>query len=731
MKKRLLSTLLALCMALALLPGTARAADGYPTSGSCGENVTWYFDASTGTLTISGNGPMADYARTSDGDYVHLNSDADEVSWGSASLPWGEWIESFEIAWIRVLIITPGVTSVGSGAFSAVNSLTNVTIPNSVASIGMGAFSHCSSLTSVTIPSSVTSIGDFAFEGCNSLASVTIPNSVTSIGIGAFKNCSSLTNVAIPNSVTSIGDDIFWSCNSLTSVTIPNSVTRISGYAFRDCDSLTDVYYNGSEGQWKQISIGYNNPLANATIHYNSAGPDQGDSTPSNSTPGGNQDQETSSPNANEYIYNTPDPGEDMKLDTSSLNTVTDPTTAAEAVRDQVGGMTQEQKESPTGIDLATLYAETAVAKAASKPVSGPDILINAVNVAGLETKAAEALSAVENALDDGGIVTARELFKTVTFTTNATSQITIRIDPDVLGTEVDKVCVEMPDYALTFKLADLEADLTDSLTFKAAPANVETLSVKNAVDIEVPGGSMASSITVSLPTDKNMATTYQVVVSSTGTTAASKYNPATTDIDGKVNASGTYSVDTNEMDFTDITNKSTEMQKAIKYLAAHGIVMGSGGTNYSPNDSISRAELTALVLRALGKVDSKATPTFTDVTQANWYYATAASSQKLGYITGFEDNTFRGTTTINKEQIVVVAARVLGGEMNYKTPSNIATYLSKYSDTVVSWAQPQVALATRENLVVYRTDGTFSGAKNMTRGDAAIIIYRLFQRIW
>ena len=435
-------------------------------------------------------------------------------------------------------------------------------------------------------------------------------------------------------------------------------------------------------------------------------------------------------PSESEYIYSISDLGADITLDAGRLNGVTDSASAATAVRDMVGGMTQEQKGSATGVDLATLYAETAVAKAASKSVVGTDILINAAAVADVAAEAAQTLSAVENALSNGGITTVRELSQTVTLLTNET-EITIRIDPDVLGTKVDKVCVETPGYALTFKLSDLAPDLTSILTFKAAPTNIETLSVKNAVDIEMPGGSMASSITVSLPTDKSTDTTYQAVVSSNGTAAASKYNPATTNIDGKVNASGTYTVETNEMDFTDITSKSTEMQKAIKYLAAHGIVMGSGGTNYSPDDSISRAELTALVLRALGKVDSKATTSFTDVTPANWFYATAASSQKLGYITGFEDNTFRGTTTINKEQIIVVAARVLGGEMNYKTPSNPAAYLSKYSDTVVSWAQPQVALATRENLVVYRTDGTFSGAKNMTRGDAAIIIYRLFQRIW
>ena len=462
-----------------------------------------------------------------------------------------------------------------------------------------------------------------------------------------------------------------------------------------------------------------------------------------------------------EYIYDTPDPGEDTKLDAERLNRVTDPTSAAEAVRNMVNGMTQAQKNSPTGIDLATLYAETAVAKAASRSFTGEDILINSAAVADLATEAEQALTAVETALVNGGIATARYLSSTIALTTTSTSEISIRIDPDILATGVDKIRVEGPSYALTFNISELEEDLTSILTFKAEPvstagaalsrgndvasltatllvnrtANTEPVYLANtgtnAVKVTLPGGSISNPVTVSLPKDNSKDTTYQAVVNSTGTATSSKYNPATTAVDGKVNTSGTYTVTTKEVNFTDIANKSAEMQKAIKYLASKGIISGTGGTNYSPDASISRAEIAALLVRALGKLNSSATNSFTDVKSSDWYYSAAGSSQKAGYISGFEDNTFRGTNPINKEQIVAVAARVLISDMKYKTPNNTATYLSKYSDTVASWAQPQVALATKENLVVYRTDGTFSGAKNMTRGDAAIIIYRLFQKIW
>ncbi len=153
------------------------------------------------------------------------------------------------------------------------------TIPSSVTIIGIYAFSGCASLESVTIPDSVTTIGEYAFSDCTSLTGVTIPDSVTSIGWNAFYNCTSLTGVTIPDSVTTIGYRAFAYCTSLTSVTIPNSVTEIGGDAFYWCTSLTDVYYGGSETDWAAISIESNNTcLTNATIHYNSTGPDDSES---------------------------------------------------------------------------------------------------------------------------------------------------------------------------------------------------------------------------------------------------------------------------------------------------------------------------------------------------------------------------------------------------------------------------------------------------------------------
>ena len=237
--RRLVALALTLCM-LAALTAEIFAAD-IVDSGHCGgegdgKNLTWTLD-SEGTLTIYGNGKMADYEYHG-GPWASTKVKSVSIKSGVTCI--GDYA-FYNCTNLTGVTLPNSVTSIGKGAFSYCSSLASITIPSSVTSIGAAAFSHCSSLTSVTIPNSVTSIGGSAFSCCSSLKSITIPNSVTSIGRSAFYDCSSLTSITIPSSVTSVGEYAFFDCSSLTSVTIPNSVTSIGDSAFSCCSSLTSV----------------------------------------------------------------------------------------------------------------------------------------------------------------------------------------------------------------------------------------------------------------------------------------------------------------------------------------------------------------------------------------------------------------------------------------------------------------------------------------------------------
>ena len=77
------------------------------------------------------------------------------------------------VAGCSTTVIPHTVITIGRGAFSNLNNLTEITIPNNVITIKYGAFCY-SGLTSITIPASVTTIEDAAFnDGKNTNAVLT------------------------------------------------------------------------------------------------------------------------------------------------------------------------------------------------------------------------------------------------------------------------------------------------------------------------------------------------------------------------------------------------------------------------------------------------------------------------------------------------------------------------------------------------------------------------------
>ena len=63
----------------------------------------------------------------------------------------------------------------------------------------------------------------------------------------------------------------------------------------------------------------------------------------------------------------------------------------------------------------------------------------------------------------------------------------------------------------------------------------------------------------------------------------------------------------------------------------------------------------------------------------------------------------------------------------------NTYSVLSECSDAydIADWGKNDVALAANTNMVVRRKDNTFVPNDEMTRGDAAVVLKRLFDKVW
>ncbi len=132
------------------------------------------------------------------------------------------------------------VTAVIGSAFAG-SSLLTVTFPSSVDSVGDYAFAD-SALTSLTLNSGLNDIGMGAFSGCVSLSEATIPSSVTSISESSFEGCTSLRSVTwSATGSASIGISAFEGCTTLSTFAIPDRATTINDRAFYGCTSLAAV----------------------------------------------------------------------------------------------------------------------------------------------------------------------------------------------------------------------------------------------------------------------------------------------------------------------------------------------------------------------------------------------------------------------------------------------------------------------------------------------------------
>lgn len=311
MKKRklVLALMLSLMMLVTIIPsfsfadatgGTGSSAGSgttsAATSGTCGatgnDHVTWSFDESSGTLTISGTGAMADYTVNGSGD----------------DRPWKDYAES-----ITKVQISEGVTSLGKSAFQNLTALRETNIPASITQLGDHIYRGDASLTTVnwakgfTAPKitdtdsnaskySGTYVPTSMFDGCTSLGanqelSAWLPESFTGVGCAAFRGTAfkvdfeKWTNLSyigaygfamMPNldAVTvkstwqlglrgdnktscafkgsgaknvvielreSIPLGLFQDCASLTSVTLPDEAKTIGLYAFAGTTALEGI----------------------------------------------------------------------------------------------------------------------------------------------------------------------------------------------------------------------------------------------------------------------------------------------------------------------------------------------------------------------------------------------------------------------------------------------------------------------------------------------------------
>ena len=152
--------------------------------------------------------------------------------------------------------------TIGAQAFSDMDSLVSVVLPDGLKTIPSRAFSGCDSLTQVTMGNGVESIEEYAFSECPTLANIYI--STTSGGKGSGdSDYNTSYNMTMPSSLKTIGNFAFYRSITASSATTRKilfnaALTTIGQSAFDGCNRIAFIDYADADTAVSLTEIGNN-----------------------------------------------------------------------------------------------------------------------------------------------------------------------------------------------------------------------------------------------------------------------------------------------------------------------------------------------------------------------------------------------------------------------------------------------------------------------------------------
>ncbi|MBW7452706.1 S-layer homology domain-containing protein [Paenibacillus sepulcri] len=178
---------------------------------------------------------------------------------------------------------------------------------------------------------------------------------------------------------------------------------------------------------------------------------------------------------------------------------------------------------------------------------------------------------------------------------------------------------------------------------------------------------------------------------------------------------------------FADLANHWAK--EDIETLAAKLVVEGTGANKFEPKRNITRAEFAALIVRSLGLDATGTTSKFSDVSSSQWYAGVVATAAEAGIVQGDDKGKFNPNANITRKELSAMVVRALGyaGKEVTLTDAEASAALAAFTDaSSLGWAKAEVAAAVKSGIVLGQTTTKVVGDASASRAEAATMVIRL-----
>ncbi|MEK5438826.1 hypothetical protein BSK65_03785 [Paenibacillus odorifer] len=177
---------------------------------------------------------------------------------------------------------------------------------------------------------------------------------------------------------------------------------------------------------------------------------------------------------------------------------------------------------------------------------------------------------------------------------------------------------------------------------------------------------------------------------------------------------------------FSDIVSHWAKQD--IMEMVTKGIVEGMDADSFAPNNNITRAQFAALIARALDLTEGSGGNPFTDVKSGVWYEDTVKKAYAAGIISGLSKTKFAPEKSITREEMTTMLMRAKAYASGVKVDSMASDSTTTFKDDskISPWAKASVGFALKSGLMKGRTQTTFAPKESATRAESATVIKRL-----
>ena len=156
---------------------------------------------------------------------------------------------------------------------------------------------------------------------------------------------------------------------------------------------------------------------------------------------------------------------------------------------------------------------------------------------------------------------------------------------------------------------------------------------------------------------------------------------------------------------FTDVAADAWYAE-AVNTLATLEIVDGVGDNRFAPERTITRAEFTTMAMRFCQEIPTGEN-IFSDVDQDDRFYDYVVGSIQYGWINGYPDGTFRPNDTITRAEVTTIANRMLGRAADEAYVDGHQDQLRAFPDVTKGyWAYYDITEATNAHTYTQDSQG-------------------------